>query len=121
MGGATTLVLLFVLAPKTSAQMPEHRVASALRVEWDRASGGAGIAGYVYNDSPYRIGLVRLRLALREDPDRHSGEMLAWVHGNVPARGRWPFSVRGPAAGEVVGVTIESFSLIALEKTAESP
>jgi hypothetical protein len=105
-----------VVAGAASAQPPGPPVAESLRVEWERVTDPPRVVGYVYNDSPYRIGLVRLRMVTRDE-----GELLAWVHGNVPARGRWSFNVRVPPPREVVQVTIESFSLIALEKPAESP
>jgi hypothetical protein len=116
--GALLAVLL--LAPVASAQPPDPRVAEALRVEWQPSTERPGIEGFVYNDSPYRIGLVRLQIMSRE-PGRAPTPSLAWLYGNVPARGRWPFSVRVPRTREVVSVAIESFHLIAREPAAESP
>lgn len=90
-------------------------------MEWQRTTDRPGIEGFVYNDSSYRIGLVRLQIMSREDPGQAPTPMLAWVYGNVPARSRWPFSVRVPRTREVVSVAIESFHLIAREPPAESP
>jgi len=104
-----------------SAQTPDAAVASALRVEWERVADRPGIEGYVYNDSSYRIGLVRLSILSRDDPAQAPTSTLAWVYGNVPARGRWYFRVRMPATREVVKVEIESFHLIARDPPAESP
>ena len=104
-----------------SAQTLESRVADALRVQWGRVDSRPGIEGYVYNDSSYRIGLVRLRVLTRDESGHTPAEMLAWVDGNVPAHGRSYFGVRTPQAREVVGVTIESFNLIAREGPSESP
>jgi hypothetical protein len=119
--GLGFLMSLVVFVGTSSAQPPEAIVQEALRVEWDRAEIRPGIEGYVYNDSPYRIGLVRLRVITRDDGGQTPGELLAWVYGNVPARGRCYFSVRVPKAREIVGITIESFKLIAREETPESP
>jgi hypothetical protein len=117
----SALVLLVVLAGAAGAQTLESDVAADLRVEWERSNGPAGITGYVYNDSTYRIGFVRLRVTTRDPATERPGEMLAWVHGNVAARGRWSFSVRVPRPIEVEAVTIESFKLIAREETPEGP
>ena len=117
--GAVLLVVLSVVGI-ASAQIPDSRVASAIRVEWERLTDRPAIEGYVYNDSDYRIGLVRLRVSTRQ-ADQPPTDTLAWVYGNVPAHGRWNFRVRVPQALEVLGVTIESFSLIARERAPESP
>ena len=118
--GAAALVLLLVVGT-ASAQAPDPRVAEALRVEWQKVEDRPGIEGYVYNDSTYRIGLVRLSILARDAPSQTPTPTLAWVYGNVPARGRWYFRVRMPAAREVVNVSIESFTLIARDPPAESP
>ena len=117
---AAALVLLLVVGT-ASAQAPDPRVAEALRVEWQKVEDRPGIEGYVYNDSTYRIGLVRLSILARDAPSQTPTPTLAWVYGNVPARGRWYFRVRMPAAREVVNVSIESFTLIARDPPAESP
>ncbi len=103
LAGAICLALLVTLVGLVSAQTLESRVADALSVQWGRVDSRPGIEGYVYNDSSYRIGLVRLRVLTRDES------------------GRSYFSVRTPQAHEVVGVTIESFNLIAREGPSESP
>jgi hypothetical protein len=118
--GAVVLALVLVVGV-APAQTPEPRVAEALRVQWERVSERPAIEGYVYNDSDYRIGLVRLRVAVRETPGRPPAETLAWVYGNIPARGRWYFRVRVPRQHEVLGVTVASFHLIARDPPPESP
>ena len=118
---AAAFVLAVLLVGTASAQAPDPRVAEALRVEWQKVEDRPGIEGYVYNDSTYRIGLVRLSILARDAPSQTPTPTLAWVYGNVPARGRWYFRVRMPAAREVVNVSIESFTLIARDPPAESP
>jgi len=118
---ASGLVLLLLVVGTASAQASDPRVAEALRVEWQKVEDRPGIEGYVYNDSTYRIGLVRLSILARDEPSQTPTPTLAWVYGNVPARGRWYFRVRMPAAREVVNVSIESFTLIARDPPAESP
>lgn len=118
---AVVLALVLAFPGVASAQTTESRVADALRVEWERVDDPPRVVGHVYNGSPYRIGLVRLRLTTRAGSGQSAEETLAWVHGNVPARGRWPFSVRIEQPREIVGVAVESFRLVALEAPAESP
>jgi len=117
---AAVLAMLLVVGA-ASAQAPDPRVAELLRVEWERVTDRPGIEGYVYNDSAYRIGLVRLSILARDEPSQPPTSTLAWVYGDVPARGRWHFRVRMPAAREVLSVSIESFALIAREPIPESP
>jgi len=117
---AAAVLALLVVAGAASAQVPDPAVAKQLRVEWEKPTDRPGIEGYVYNDSPYRIGLVRLTVVTRDGPSQAPSSSLAWVYGNVPARGRWPFRVRMPASREVLEVSIESFAVNARE-FQESP
>ena len=114
--GACGLALVEVAA----AQSPEADTARALRLEWKPSTQRRGVEGFVYNDSQYRIGLMRLAIEVRDGtaPPTHTH---AWVYGNIPAQGRSPFSARLSVPGEVVAVTIESFRLIAREPESQSP
>jgi len=102
------------------AQSPEAETAKALRLEWKPSTQRRGIEGFVYNDSEYRIGFMRLRLQVRDGTSAPI-ETHAWVYGNIAARGRSPFWARLTQPGEVVNVTIESFRLIARESVPEAP
>ena len=102
------------LADLAAAQSAEAEVAKALRIEWKPSTQRRGIEGFVYNDSQYRIGLMRLKLDVR-DGSSPPTQMHAWVYGNIAAKGRSPFWARLTQPGEVVSVTIESFRLIARE------
>jgi len=117
----TAALAMLIVVGAASAQALDPRVADALRVEWHKVEDRPGIEGYVYNDSTYRIGLVRLTILGRDEPSQAPTPTLAWVYGNVPARGRWYFRVRLPASREVVTVSIESFTLISRDPPAESP
>ena len=121
LAAAAALLTLLLVAGAASAQVVDPAVAKQLRVEWEKLTDRPGIEGYVYNDSPYRIGLVRLNVVTRDAPSQAPTSSLAWVYGNVRARGRGPFRVRMPAAREVLNVSIESFTLIARDPPAESP
>ena len=107
-------------ADAAHAQSTEAEAAKALRLEWRPSTQRRGIEGFVYNDSEYRIGFMRLRLQLR-DSTGASTETHAWVYGNIPAHGRSPFWARLTQPGEVVTVTIESFRLIARESVPDAP
>ncbi len=108
------------IADRASAQSPEAEAAKALRVEWHASTQRRGIEGFVYNNSEYRIGFMRLKLQLR-DGTAPPTETHAWVYGNISSYGRTPFWARLTQPGEVVAVTIESFRLIARESIPDAP
>lgn len=130
-GTAVALMLLPAVGPAVpgligvaTAQSLYAQVAAALRVEWQQTTSPGGrnvIAGYVYNDSAFRIGGVRLRVEILDSSNQVVGESFAWVYGNVPSRGRWGFSIPPPKPGEAFRVTVESFHLVAREGPSESP
>src|ERR1041385_4396905 len=53
---------------------------------------GWAVAGYVYNDSRYRVGGVRLRAEVLDESGAQIAEAFGWVYGNVPAGGRAYFT-----------------------------
>jgi hypothetical protein len=108
------------VADVASAQSPEAEAAKAIRIEWQPSTQRRGIEGFVYNNSEYRIGFMRLKLQLR-DGTAAPTETHAWVYGNISAYGRSPFWARLTQPGEVVAVTIESFRLIARESVPDAP
>jgi hypothetical protein len=110
----------FTIADVASAQSAEAEAAKALRIEWQPSTQRRGIEGFVYNNSEYRIGFMRLKLQLRDGTGAPT-ETHAWVYGNIAAYGRSPFSARLTQPGEVVTVTIESFRLIARESVPDAP
>ena len=107
-------------ADAASAQSAEAEAAKAIRIEWQPSTQRRGIEGFVYNNSEYRIGFMRLKLQLR-DGTAAPTETHAWVYGNIAAYGRSPFWARLTQPGEVVAVTIESFRLIARESVPDAP
>ena len=119
---AVAVVAVCGLAPLdvVSAQSTEAETARALRLEWKPSVQRRGIEGFVYNDSQYRIGLMRLKIQLR-DGTAPTTETHAWVYGNISAQSRSPFWARLNQPGEVVAVTIESFRLIAREPVPDAP
>src|ERR671911_140094 len=93
-----TLVALACVG--TAAAQPQAEVARQLRVEWealDEAWSRPRLTGYVYNDSTYRIGSVRLRVEVLDAGGEFVREELAWIYVDVPAQSRARFSLRRPA------------------------
>lgn len=120
---AVGLALLGRIDSATAQALPTQ-VADSLRVEWRRTTSLGGrpvIEGYVYNDSPFRIGGVRLRVEILDSSNQVVGETFGWVYGNISSRGRWPFSLPPPATGASFRLTVESFHLVAREAPRESP
>jgi hypothetical protein len=120
---ATPLAMV-VAGPTARAQSLTQEVARALRVEWrkvDEPWRRKTIEGYVYNDSAYRVGSVRLRVEALDGADQPIGETFGWVYGNIASGGRWPFSLPLPRAGENFRVSVESFVLVAREGPREAP
>ena len=108
------------IADVARAQSAEAEAAKALRIEWQPSTQRRGIEGFIYNNSEYRIGFMRLKLHVR-DGSAAPTETHAWVYGNISAYSRSPFSARLTQPGEVVTVTIESFRLIAREFVPDAP
>jgi hypothetical protein len=119
-GGLIVFAFLGAATAQTQAE-----VAQSLRVEWHRTTERwrrPSIEGYVYNDSPYRIGGLQLRLETLDGSDQVVSETFGWVYGNVRSSSRTYFLVPlPPGGGETIRVTVASFHLIARESPAESP
>jgi hypothetical protein len=116
--------LLLLGQATLAAAQSQAEVARLLRIEWEAAPDTFGpprLGGYIYNASAYRIGSVRLRVETLDAAGRVLDEALAWVHVTVPARGHAQFSLRRPRGGATIRLGIESFVLIALEETPETP
>ena len=112
---ALLLFVLLALAPSVYAQ-GAHPILEGFRIEWDRRTDGwrrPGIDGYLYNDSTYRIGNVRLRVEILDGSKSVVGERFAWVLGDVTPGGRAYFTLPPPPAGQDYRITMESYNVIA--------
>ena len=111
---ACALATAFVLAGVLGAQTPsaaQGMSADALRVEWERepiARAGWAVEGYVYNESRYRVGGVRLRAEVLDAAGAVVAQGFGWVYGNVPSGGRAYYAVSVPRKGDAYRVTIVS-------------
>src|SRR5205809_8048977 len=112
------------ISDDTTAHEVNKQVTNSHRDEWQRTTslgGRPAIEGYVYNDSQFRIGGVRLRVEILDGSNQVVGETFGWVYGNIASRGRWPFSMPPPPADKSFRVAVESFHLVAREALGESP
>jgi hypothetical protein len=113
---ALALLVLLASAPSAHAQGP-HPILESFRIEWERRTDNwrrPGVDGYVYNDSTYRIGNVRLRVEILDGSNAVVGERFAWVFGDVTPGGRAYFTLAPPPAGQNYRITMESYNVIAV-------
>ena len=122
---ASVVIVLGVMGSAIGvAAQNQGEVGKMLRVEWEPGSEAFGrpkIVGYVYNDSRYRIGSVRLRVESLDGDKRVLRETLAWTYVDVPAAGRAYFSVARPQGATDFRLSVESFVLISIERRSETP
>ena len=108
---------LVLSAAVSQAQTSAWPSASTFRVEWEpkpEHSGRPGVHGYVYNDSRYRVGNVRLRVEVLDGAKQVVRERLDWVYGDIAAGGRAYFSLRFADPTANYRMSVESFDLIAI-------
>jgi hypothetical protein len=108
-------VALLVLLLAGGAQAQTVGGGAVFRVEWARRTEPwlkPGVEGYVYNDSVYRVGNVRLRVEVLDGSQQFLAERFAWVYGNIDAGGRTHFILPPPEPGQSYRITIVSYDLI---------
>ena len=118
--GATVgvIITLTSLDVTTVNAQAKAEVARMLRVEWEPTTetfSRPALVGFVYNDSTFRIGSLRLRVEALDGSNQVLSEVLHWAYVDVPARGRGAFRVARPREGETFRITVESFVLMARE------
>src|SRR5881409_2639073 len=99
------------------AQNPVPDPQSQFRFELEEAEShrGRGVEGYVYNDLPWRITNVRLRVESVDPAGRVTGEASGWVVGDVKAGGRGYFFVLVSSRAATYRATVQSFNKVALD------
>jgi hypothetical protein len=93
--------------------------AAAFRVSWRQRTDAltATIEGQVYNDSPFRVTDVRLRVGLDAD-HRRIGERAVWAFGDIEAGSDTTYVV-DPISGAVeYRITVTSFDRVATRAPA---
>ena len=89
---------------------------SLFRVTWEpRTSGmGTSLQGYVYNDSPYWMSNVRLRVEGLDAGQRTIAERYVWTLGSIPPSHRIYFTAESPPDAASYRVTVAYYDLIYL-------
>jgi hypothetical protein len=76
---------------------------------------GKAVEGYIYNESPWRITNVRLRVQSVDPNGTVTNESSGWVVGDVRGGGRSYFYVPVPAHAASYRARVQSFDKVGLE------
>lgn len=114
---ALLAMAVLLLSAGAHAQSFSRPPADAFRIEWARRPPWMrpGVDGYVYNDSRWRVGNVRVLAQVVDGSGRVVRESFAVVFGNVVPGGRTFFVLPALAEGENYQLAVTSFDLIAHE------
>ena len=114
-----------LLAPiDASAQTPATDPQTPFRFELEEAHShrGRGVEGYVYNDLPWRITNVRVRVESLDGNGTVTSSASGWVIGDVRAGGRAYFYVPVSSRAATYRASVQSFDKVVLEMPrVESP
>src|SRR5438094_10355930 len=106
------MVVAGVVGPVVAgAQTPATDPQNPFRFELEEAQSpfrGRAVEGYVYNNLPWRITNVRLRVESVHPAGRGTGEASGWVGGDVKAGGRGYRLVLGSSRASAYRVTLRS-------------
>src|SRR5436309_13224087 len=99
------------------AQNPVPDPQSQFRFELEEARShrGRGVEGYVYNDLPWRITNVRVRVESLDGNGSVTSSASGWVIGDVRAGGRAYFYVPVSSAAPTYRASVLSFDKVLLE------
>ena len=99
------------------AQTPVADAQSRFRFELEEAEShrGRGVEGYVYNDLPWRITNVRLRVESVDANGTVTAAASGWVVGDVRAGGRAYFYVPVSSPAATYRASVQSFDKVLLE------
>jgi hypothetical protein len=108
-----------ILGPVVAkAQMPASEAQSQFRFELEEAPPshrGRAVEGYVYNNLPWRITNVRVRVECIDPSGAVTAEASGWVVGDVRAGGRAYFFVPVSSRGTTYRATVQSFDKVGPE------
>jgi len=106
-----------ILAPAVVAAQTPGPAQGEFRFDLEEASShrGRGVEGYLYNDSPWRITNVRLRVQSVDPSGTVTNEASGWVVGDVKGGGRAYFYVPVPSHAAGYRATVQSFDRVMLE------
>ena len=113
------MVVAGVVGPAVAkAQTSATDAQNPFRFELEEAQSpfrGRAVEGYVYNNLPWRITNVRLRVESVDPTGTVTGEAYGWVVGDVRAGGRGYFFVLVSSRAATYRATVQSFDKVALE------
>jgi hypothetical protein len=116
-GGLLAPIVATAQTPATDAQTPFR-----FELEEARSHRGRGVEGYVYNDLPWRITNVRVRVESVDGNGTVTSSASGWVIGDVRAGGRAYFYVAVSSAAATYRASVLSFDKVLLEMPRlESP
>ena|SRR5437868_11291140 len=116
-GGLLAPVVATAQTPATDAPTPFR-----FELEEARSHRGRGVEGYVYNDLPWRITNVRVRVESLDGNGSVTSSASGWVIGDVRAGGRAYFYVPVSSAAPTYRASVLSFDKVLLETPRlESP
>jgi hypothetical protein len=113
-----------VSMPIVVAAQPPAGEPTSFRFELEEARShrGRGVEGYVYNELPWRITNVRVRVDSIDGNGTVTSSASGWVIGDVRAGGRAYFYVPVSSAGTAYRASVVSFDKVLLETPRlESP
>ncbi|HEY3097964.1 MAG TPA: FxLYD domain-containing protein [Methylomirabilota bacterium] len=119
-----TIVGGFLAPIATTAQPPATDTQTSFRFELEEARShrGRGVEGYVYNDLPWRITNVRVRVDSLDGNGTVTSSASGWVIGDVRAGGRAYFYVPVSSPAATYRASVLSFDKVLLETPRlESP
>lgn len=116
---ACATVMAAMIAPMlvTAQSPPPRETDGQFRFDLEEADSprGKGVEGYIYNQSPWRITNVRLRVQSVDRNGTVTNESSGWVVGDVKAGGRSYFYVSVPAHAASYRATVQSFDKVGFE------
>jgi hypothetical protein len=117
-----TLLFIVVVAGILAAVVAKAQTAATdapgqfrFDLEESNTPRGKAVEGYIYNESPWRITNVRLRVQSVDPNGTITNESSGWVVGDVRAGGRSYFYVPVPAHAASYRPSVQSFDKVGLE------
>jgi len=120
LGMLVTTVAVSVVSNARTAAGDEH---SQCRFEFQQTESHRGLAveGWAYNDLPWRVTNVRLRVDSVDTNGTVIASAAGWVLGNVNAGGRGYSYVPVSSPAPTYRVSVQSFDTVARESPVQAP
>ena len=106
--GALGLMLVAWTGP-VAAQTAFDPRGGRFRIEEDVGGPRAIISGWLYNEGPDVVGLVRLRLEVVDSAQQVIARQTGWAYGNAQPGGRVYFRIAVPAGEGTRRIVVESW------------